>query len=108
MRRGESDDLHRIDVADVAKAAAPRETVAVRRNQIPPESELRFQARLESGHQIEAADVLGSFVNITFVLLRVPVETSGGKRVIRIDRAVQELSRREFQQIIDERAIRDK
>src|SRR6185369_1241284 len=88
-----------------AKAAPPRIAVAIVLYQVPPKPHLCCQRRFERHKKIRPSRRLSRVPNKSRVLIRVAIETSSLRRIVRVDRSAGELLSRSVQQIVDQFAI---
>src|ERR1051325_10684117 len=105
MLRQKPDDLGRVEITDHALTAPPVITVTIFRHELPPEPHLRRERRTKLVPQILAPSRLGRFVNVTRVLIRITIETSGRRRIVSVKIPFRELDGRAIEQLIEKRAI---
>src|SRR6476469_2827378 len=105
MRRKKACDLGRVEITDHALTAPPVVTVAIFRNEVPPESHLRFQRGANLVEQILATGTLRCFPDVARVLVRVTIETPRGRRVVSVKIAFGKLDRGAIEQLVEKRAI---
>ena len=105
VSREEGDNLKRVLVRDDAEASAPRVAVAVRLDQVPPKAHLRFQGRSHRVLYVNAPRSLARVEDEARVLVRVAVEASRRRRVVRVEAAARERSRRARDDAVQESAV---
>src|SRR4030095_15567542 len=105
MLAKKSNNLEGVEVAHNPKAATPRVAVAIFLYQVPPKPHLGCQRRLERREKIRPLRRLRRVPNEPCVFIRVAVETSSRRRIVRIDRSAGELLSRPVEQIIDQLTV---
>src|SRR5437016_3532633 len=105
MRPEEADDFHRVHVADGTRAAAPRVTITVGQDQIPPQLHLLFKRRAHRIENVFSIRGFGGFPNEPRILVRVAIKATGRRIVVRIDSAIHERPRGASDHPIDQPSI---
>ena len=105
MRPEEADDFHRVHVADDTHAAAPRVTITVGQDQIPPQLHLLFQRRAHRIENVFSIHGFGSIPNEPGILVRITIKATSRRVIVRIDSAIHEGPRGARDHAINQRSI---
>src|SRR4029079_8028465 len=103
--RQETRNLERVEIADQTQTASPRVTVAISRDEVPPQLHLRLQRRPQRVEQVLASGNLGRVPDVSRVLVGVAIVAAGGQGVVREERPGGELHGGAIEEPVEQRTI---